>query len=70
MRVTVIILLFIMLLASLAAASDETANQPVLYMDRLVSDLGEIFEQPNYIFTFKVENRGKADLLIENVKPG
>ena len=64
------LLLVLVLIPSLAAASEETVNQPVLFMEKLVYDLGQIFEQPNYIYKFKVANRGKADLLIEDVKPG
>jgi hypothetical protein len=58
------------LLVSMATASDETTNQPVLFMEKLVYDLGNVFEQKSYEYIFKVENRGKADLLIEKVKPG
>ena len=71
MRFTALsVILIITLLSTLALASDETANQPVLFMETLVNDLGNVFEQKNYQYVFKVENRGKADLLIENVKPG
>ena len=64
------VLLITILLVSMATAGDETTNQPVLFMETLVNDLGNIFEQKTYKFTFKVMNKGKADLLIENVKPG
>ena len=64
------VLLITILLASMATAGDETTNQPVLFMETLVNDLGDIFEQKTYKFIFEVMNKGKADLLIENVKPG
>ena len=71
MRVSLLSVVLIMtLLVSLAMASDETANQPVVFIERLVNDLGNVFEQKSYKYTFKVENKGKADLLIESVKPG
>ena len=71
MRVSVLSIIMIMtLLASMAMASDETANQPVVFIEKLVNDLGNVFEQEAYKYTFKVENKGKADLLIESVKPG
>ena len=64
------VMLITILLVSVAWANEETQNQPVLFMETLVNDLGNVFEQKNYKYTFTVENRGKADLLIENVKPG
>jgi hypothetical protein len=71
MRVTVISFLILsILLISLASANDEQKNKPVLFMETLINDLGKVFEQDNYQYLFKVQNKGKADLLIENVKPG
>jgi hypothetical protein len=71
MRVTLLsVIMILTLLASMALASDESTNQPVIFMEKLVNDLGNIFEQKSYKYTFKVENKGKADLLIESVKPG
>jgi hypothetical protein len=33
-------------------------------------DFGEMFRQDKYVHAFTVKNRGTADLVIEDVKPG
>jgi hypothetical protein len=33
-------------------------------------DFGEVFERDKYEYKFTVRNRGDADLMIEDVKPG
>jgi hypothetical protein len=44
--------------------------RPILEMPRLTHDFGETFEQKEYAATFVVRNKGNADLIIEEVKPG
>jgi len=44
--------------------------KPILDLPRLTYDFGEMFEQKEYAYAFVVRNRGNADLIIEEVKPG
>jgi len=44
--------------------------KPQIEIPKMKHDFGEIFEREKYEFTFMVRNRGKADLVIEDVKPG
>ncbi len=62
-----ILLIFVV---SLAAAEQTEENQPAIYIKTLNQDLGTIFENDSYEFSFLVKNTGKADLIIESVKPG
>ncbi len=57
-------------LSDIALAQDEEENKPSIYINELVHNLGTVFEKKTYRHVFKVENRGKADLIIEKVKPG
>jgi hypothetical protein len=65
----VILLLIISGISAIAAASDEE-NQPVMVLQEMQFDMGKIFEQDTYNHVFIVKNTGKADLIINNVKPG
>lgn len=62
-----ILLIFVV---SLATAGENEENQPAIYIKNLNSDLGTVFENDSYEFSFLVKNTGKADLVIESVKPG
>jgi len=44
--------------------------KPVIEIPKMSYDFGEIFEQEKYEYSFVVRNRGTADLMIEDVKPG
>jgi hypothetical protein len=44
--------------------------QPQIVIPKMLHDLGSVFEQDKYEYTFVVQNTGKADLVIDNVKPG
>lgn len=59
----------VVLLASLMAAFAQD-EQPEMYVPELKHDFGEVFEQEKFEHTFVIENHGKADLIIDNVKPG
>lgn len=68
-----------LLLISVAAATDTKTDtkkagdegpQPAIVMPELRHDMGEVFERDKYAHVFKVQNTGKADLVIKNVKPG
>lgn len=48
----------------------EEGRQPVLVLEEVVHDLGVVFESETYKHAFVVRNEGKADLVIEKVKPG
>lgn len=49
-------------------AQDEL--KPKIYLPEIRYDFGKVFEQEKYEHDFVVQNRGKADLIIEKVKPG
>jgi len=57
------------LLGSFAAAMAEEL-QPEIIIPKMRHDFGPVYEQETYEYTFVVQNRGKADLVIESVKPG
>ena len=59
----------VMLLSSLAAAVAEEP-QPEIIIPVMKHDFGDLFERKTYEYTFVVKNQGKADLVIDNVKPG
>jgi hypothetical protein len=59
----------VILLSSLVAAVAEEP-QPEIFIPVMKFDFGDLFEQKTFEYTFVVKNRGKADLLIDNVKPG
>ena len=66
----VIVALTALFLIDVALAQDDEENKPSIYINELVHNLGTVFEKKIYKHIFKVENRGKADLIIERVKPG
>lgn len=45
-------------------------NKPSIEIPRMRQDFGEVFERAQYEYSFLVRNRGTADLIIEDVKPG
>jgi len=47
-----------------------TGTRPVMEVPRLNYDFGEVFHLDSYGYAFIVRNRGNADLVIEDVKPG
>jgi hypothetical protein len=57
------------LVMGLAAAFAEEL-QPSIHIPKMRHDYGTVFEQETYEYTFIVQNRGKADLVIDDVKPG
>ena len=57
------------LVAPLVMAEDGDL-QPEIFLPQLRHDFGKVFEQEKYEHDFVVKNRGKADLVIEKVKPG
>jgi hypothetical protein len=59
-----------LVLTSLAPVFAQDDLQPSIHIPQLRHDFGEIFERDKYEYSFVVMNRGKADLVIENVKPG
>ncbi|HEX5131754.1 MAG TPA: DUF1573 domain-containing protein [Candidatus Krumholzibacteria bacterium] len=44
--------------------------QPLAELVETRFDFGEVFEQAHYTHVFAIRNRGKADLVVEDVKPG
>jgi len=44
--------------------------KPSIEIPKMKHDFGEVFEREKYEYTFTVRNRGNADLVIEDVKPG
>ncbi len=73
---------FVPLVAALAVAVTATGvitvmpspsaaqSKPSIEIPRMREDLGRVFERANYEYSFVVRNRGNADLVIEDVKPG
>jgi hypothetical protein len=57
------------LVGPLALAQDNDLK-PEIFVPQLRHDFGKVFEQEKYVHDFVVKNRGKADLIIERVKPG
>ncbi len=72
-------LTLVLLLTTLAAAQDKPsdggspppdATRPVLVIDELVHDFGEVRPGQRLTWAFKLKNEGDADLLIQSVAPG
>jgi hypothetical protein len=51
-----------------AAFADEL--QPKIVIPKMRHDFGKVYERETYEYTFVVRNQGKADLVIDSVKPG
>lgn len=45
-------------------------SAPSIEIPRMRQDFGEVFERAKYEYAFVVRNRGNADLVIEDVRPG
>ena len=58
------------LISALAVFAADEELQPRIYIQKMRHDFGEVFEKASFEHSFIVRNQGKADLLIENVKPG
>ena len=59
---------FLFSFAVVFAEEDELA--PAIFIPKMRHDYGRVFERETYEYTFTVQNRGKADLVVESVKPG
>jgi hypothetical protein len=59
----------VVLIGAVTAAFAEDP-QPEIFIPVMKYDFGDMFEQESYEHTFVLENKGKADLVIEHVKPG
>lgn len=66
--VAALITVLSILAGSLVSAQDDL--KPEIYLPQLRHDFGKVFERDKYEHDFVVKNRGKADLIIEKVKPG
>jgi len=64
---TALVLLLLTVLVWPTLAQD---LQPKIVIPQIRHDLGDIFELEKYEYAFVVRNTGRADLLIEEVKPG
>lgn len=56
-----------------AAGAPQTATsgkKPAIEIPRMRQDFGQVFERAKYEYAFVVRNRGNADLVIEDVRPG
>ncbi len=51
-------------------AGNSTADAPLLVIESLTHDFGEVKAGTPLRYAFIVKNQGKADLLINNVAPG
>lgn len=45
-------------------------KRPVIEFPAMSFNFGDIYHQDSYVHEFTVKNKGTADLLIEEVKPG
>jgi len=52
------------------AAGEGQEKQPKIVIDEMIYDFGAVYEQAKLSHAFIVRNEGKADLVIESVKPG
>ena len=59
----------VVLLGSLAATLAQEP-QPGIVIPKMRHDFGPVFERETYEYSFVVQNKGKADLVIDSVKPG
>ena len=66
-RILIGVVLTAFLVAGIAAAGDPA---PSIVIPKMRHDFGDIFEQEKYEYQFLVRNAGKADLVINDVKPG
>lgn len=66
---TAVLAAALLVLAGVGGAQDD-GPKPVAEITEPNFDFGEVFEQAEYAHVFIVRNRGKAELLIEDVKPG
>ena len=74
------IALVVMLALPIAAQQNQAPNHPngsgssgpapMLVIDSFTHDFGEVKAGTPLRYVFKVKNKGKADLLINNVSPG
>jgi hypothetical protein len=48
----------------------DTEKKPLIFIEEMRHDMGNVFEAKNYKHTFTVKNNGNADLEIKSVKPG
>lgn len=44
--------------------------RPIIEIPKMRHDFGEVYESDKFEYTFLVRNKGKADLVIQDVKPG
>ena len=68
MKQIVLTLALVAFVVASIAYADEPA--PEIVIPKLRHDFGKVFEREAYAHDFVVRNRGSADLLIDNVKPG
>ncbi len=47
-----------------------TGPRPIIEIPKMRQDFGEVYERDKFEYSFVVKNRGKADLVISEVKPG
>ena len=52
------------------AVGAQDGNTPTIIIEEMRHDLGKQYERKVFRHKFKVKNTGKADLMIEKVKPG
>ena len=65
-----VLLIGAVLLGSIAVAFAQETIQPKIYIQKMRHDFGKTYERETFEYTFIVKNRGRADLVIDNVKPG
>jgi hypothetical protein len=61
---------FALILMAATVLAQEEELKPEIFVPQIRHDFGKVFEQDKYEHDFIIQNRGKADLIIEKVKPG
>jgi hypothetical protein len=69
-KTTVVFALLLLVALAAGVGAQDKGPQPLADFGQMTFDMGEVFEQDEYSHVFVVKNRGKAELLIESVKPG
>jgi hypothetical protein len=67
---TLLVCLFSTFVGGLGSLHAAEPNEPEIYVEKLVHDFGRVFQQETFSHTFVIRNKGKADLVIKEVKPG
>ena len=69
-RGVVALMSLVLLVSGAVLAQDGDDLKPVIFISKMRHDFGKTFESDLFAHEFVVRNKGRADLEIDNVKPG